>query len=267
VQWPQQAAAISARAEAARLAAIEARKLPEPDLAAFDPPAKPTKGLKVQLAAIDDVGMVLINTPDGKWQVGPMAEWVSGEPGSATDAIDKLLKTGTNHLVFALHNKAFQFGPGRWSFQFALQGDGGSLWSNAGGQAGGAVGIRYWRPLTVTRSAAGWLTLQPTSEAQLGPLRDKMRSVHEWWIQNAGVETSAANALVAGLTTAMARDLAGGRGRSGGTACDSSCQIDNDALDRIERDRQQRDSQRQAEQEAAARAQWERLSTPNQLGW
>jgi hypothetical protein len=72
---------------AARLAAIEARKLPRPELAPFDASTEPTKGLKAQLTSIDDVGMVMVNTPDGKWQLRPMAEWVNGQPVSAMESI------------------------------------------------------------------------------------------------------------------------------------------------------------------------------------
>lgn len=217
----QRDARLAAEREARAKADLEARKLPAADLAALSSAAKPGSKLQVTMKAIDDIGFLVVKTPDGKWQPLATAEWSArGGPGSADVPIQDSLKIGDNFLIFGVHNKLFAFGVGKWSFDITLASDSQVLWAKTHAATGGGVGIRYWKAFVVNKSAKGALTLKAASAAQTQTVVEKMEEMNAWLQRDYGTE----NSVIGLAIDAVVNDMFSSGGSASGPANRSWCQ-------------------------------------------
>ena len=176
-------------------AAIAARQLPPPDVVPLAKAPRASKRLQVELTDIDDLGFVLIGTPDGKWKGLAGAEWISGIPGYSAEEITSHLLPGENQVIFGVHNKQFAFGPGKWGYKFTLVDELGTIWTQQFRAAGGGVGIRFWKPFFITKSNDGSLLVRQTEDTKLPDVIAYMKTINEKLIKDFGTETSAAGAI------------------------------------------------------------------------
>jgi hypothetical protein len=165
------------------------------------------KRLSVALKQIDDIGLVLVRQPDGQMQMVTGAEWhVNNNGGSATADVDPHLKPGINLVIFALHNKAFAFGAGKWSYDFSLIGDGKVLWRGSEGRREPGVGLRFWKAFSVDRQPNGTMRIALADASQLATLTPMITRLNEELVKNYGSEQSSANLAA----TTLLNGLAGG---------------------------------------------------------
>lgn len=217
----QRNARLAAEREARAKADIEARKLPAADLAALSSAAKPGSKLQVTMKAIDDIGFLVVKTPDGKWKPLATAEWSArGGPGSADIPIQDSLGIGDNFLIFGVHNKLFALGVGKWSFDVTLASDSHVLWAKTHAATGGGVGIRYWKAFVVNKSAKGTLTLKAASAAQTQTVVEKMEEMNAWLQRDYGTE----NSVIGLAIDAVVNDMFSSGGSASGPANSSWCQ-------------------------------------------
>jgi hypothetical protein len=188
---------VAAEREARVKADIEARKLPAADLATFGSTAKAGSRLRVTMKAIDDIGFLVVKTPDGNWQPLATAEWSARSgPGSADVQIQDSLKIGDNFLVFGVHNKLFTLGVGGWGFNVTVASDTQVLWTKSYAEQGGGVGIRYWKAFVVNKTSSGALTFRPATDAQTKTLVPKMEEMNAWLQKDYGTENSVAGLAI-----------------------------------------------------------------------
>ncbi len=195
-----------APAPAARVA-----RLVDPDLSPVPETPRASRSLGLTMSRIDDFAFAVVVTPDGHWNGVAQAEWHQGDLGASREDLARHFQVGDNVLIVGLHNKRFAFGPGRWSFSFELSGDQGPVWTTSGGSPGGGVGIRYWKPMIVTKTRAGHYTVRTAPEDKLGPLIERMQAFDRWLARTMGSETSSMAMAAGALTRSLTASTGGGR--------------------------------------------------------
>jgi hypothetical protein len=159
-------------------------------------PVRGAHHITVSMSDIDDLGLFIVITPDGRTHVASGAEWtVQNQGGSATENIDKYFKPGRNGLIFLLHNKAFSFGPGKWAFDASLKADARTLWSARRGSGGGGIGIQFWKGFYVTRKPNGAFDVEASYGSATAKLKPAIATINQRLISGAGTEQSAYGAM------------------------------------------------------------------------
>lgn len=150
--------------------------------------------VSVKLNNIDDLGIVFVQNSDGNIKQVSLAEWsarfLSGSPGSAKESLNKHLKPGQNLVFFILHNKSFNYGSGKWTYDFSLIGDGTVLFHKANGKNGGSVGIQDWVAFSVESRTDGTFLIGQASEYQVSKISPKVANINADLIKNHGHESS-----------------------------------------------------------------------------
>jgi hypothetical protein len=201
------------------------------------------KRLSVAIKQIDDIGLVLVRQPDGQMQIVTGAEWhVNNNGGSATADVDPHLKPGVNLVIFALHNKAFAFGPGKWSYDFSLIGDGKILWHSYDGRREPSVGLRFWKAFSVDRQPNGTMRIALADASQLATVTPMITRINEELVKNYGSEQSSANLAAAAFLSSL---IGGGTGGNSSQERDVSGYTQQEK-DRLESQRKAYETQRDA---------------------
>lgn len=155
------------------------------------------KDVSVKLSKIDDFGFVLVRAPDGDTRIVKTIEWsVFGRSESGDNSLNDHLKPGVNLAVFALHDKAFNFGNGKFSYDFTLLGDGAALWRNADVSRSTKVGIRYWTAFSIEKRPDGLLAVKPASSEQYATLNPAIAQLDSTLISQKGREESSINLAI-----------------------------------------------------------------------
>lgn len=183
--------------------------------------ASPERGtsLKVRMRNIDDIGLVLVATPDAPLSIVGGAEWTAQNGGgAATVDLGGRLKQGRNLVALLIHDKRFAFG-GKWAFDFELVIDGSPIWSQR--QSGGTrgAGIKWWTAFSVEKQSNGTLVVEPASVDQLDALGVSISAMNSRLVRDYGEERTVLGLVAGALALGIASDLLGGSGASGPRNC------------------------------------------------
>jgi len=198
------------------------RQLPDSDFTPLATKSKAARQVIIKMSGVDDLGFVAAVDDKGAWKLLGAVEWSAGVQGAGEFALAGKLPDGGYTLVVGVHNKMFQFGPGRWSFRFQLDGDGERIWEQTGGTAGGSVGIRYWRAFRLTVQK-GQLTVSYPFLHHLRGVHQTMVAFNDSLIRDHGQEQSAVAAVLGAAVATLASSMAAPSAAQG---CDSTCQHD-----------------------------------------
>jgi hypothetical protein len=176
-------------------------------------PVRELKGLKkitVSVKNADDIGQFFVFDSKEKVHSVAWAEWNSQQgAGSSVGDATKFLLRGRNALVFFIHNKQFQFGAGKWSFDAKVLGDGKPVWTASGGTPGGSVGIQFWKAIFVDKAANGTLSIVAPSSKKMEDAIPMMKIVNAQLIRDHGTEQSATGTIAGGIIDSMIRSMIG----------------------------------------------------------
>ncbi|MCR9128690.1 MAG: hypothetical protein NXI12_04150 [Alphaproteobacteria bacterium] len=206
----QASASRESRPGAARSAVEPGRPAP-PDVSPLS--AQPaSSGLAARMRNIDDIGLVAVMAPDGVIQNAAAAEWTAaGGPGYGQADLAPYLDDGVNAVFFLLHNKIFNFGVGRWAYDFELSDAAGQvLWRGADTAPQRFLGIRFWKAFLVEVRNGRIVSIRAANaqeSAEFQPLIDQM---HALMSEEFRVEESAGNLAAALLIAGIMSDTGAG---------------------------------------------------------